>query len=91
MPPSDKRYQGGALLPRLGPLLRSRRERLKLKGEDVALQAGITPSTLYNIEGGRFLPSLVVYTDLCRVLQFSPGRILEDRAQFTAPRRGKRR
>lgn len=87
MPPSDKRYRAGALLPRLGPLLKRRREKLRLTGDEVALHCGISTPALYNIEGGRYLPSIAVYTHLCRILKLKPGPLLSDRLQYTRDER----
>lgn len=64
-------------LPKFAPKLRARRERMGMTPTDVADKTGIALATYCNIEDARHLPSLPIYQRLCKVLQLSPGKLLE--------------
>lgn len=52
----------------IGAFIQQRRERLKLKQEDLAEMGGITPKTIYLIEQGKGNPSLNTLQKISNVL-----------------------
>lgn len=64
-------------LPKFGATVRRQRERLGMTATLVAQEAGMSLAFYSNLENGLHLPSLPNYKKLCRVLQVSPGKLLQ--------------
>lgn len=66
------------LLKALGAKVSARRTAKQWSQSDLATAAGITRSSVANIEAGRQVPALPVYVALCRVLEVDPGPLLRE-------------
>jgi DNA-binding XRE family transcriptional regulator len=66
-----------AIAGRIGENIRERRERLLFALDELAGSAGLEEHTLWRIERGTVMPSVLALTRLAQVLECRPGDLLE--------------
>ncbi len=70
-------------LKNLGKRINAARKDRKITGEKLAELCNINATYLRQIEAGTKIPSLPVFTDICRELRVSPSYLLADALEDT--------
>lgn len=68
----------------LGARIKTRREELGLRQEDLAASIGLSRTSVTNIERGRQRLFLDQFAEICRVLQITPFEIYPGQVELTS-------